>query len=33
MTYEQDDEEADKIYQQVDEAMGARRRARRCVAG
>ncbi|KAJ7688479.1 PRP1 splicing factor, N-terminal-domain-containing protein [Mycena rosella] len=29
-TYEQDDEEADKIYQQVDEAMDARRRARRC---
>ncbi|KAJ7179368.1 PRP1 splicing factor, N-terminal-domain-containing protein [Mycena filopes] len=28
-TYEQDDEEADKIYQQVDEAMDARRRARR----
>jgi pre-mRNA-processing factor 6 len=31
-TYEQDDEEADKIYQQVDEAMDARRRARRCVS-
>lgn len=30
-TYEQDDEEADKIYEQVDEAMDARRRARRCV--
>ncbi|KAJ7117354.1 PRP1 splicing factor, N-terminal-domain-containing protein [Mycena crocata] len=28
-TYEQDDEEADKIYQLVDEAMDARRRARR----
>ncbi|RDB24257.1 Pre-mRNA-processing factor 6 [Hypsizygus marmoreus] len=28
-TYEQDDEEADKIYEQVDEAMDARRRARR----
>lgn len=30
-TYEQDDEEADKIYDQVDEAMDARRRARRYV--
>jgi pre-mRNA-processing factor 6 len=30
-TYEQDDEEADKIYDQVDQAMDARRRARRCV--
>ena len=30
-TYEQDDEEADKIYEQVDENMDARRRARRCV--
>ncbi|KAF7355056.1 hypothetical protein MSAN_01421100 [Mycena sanguinolenta] len=28
-TYEQDDEEADNIYQKVDEAMDARRRARR----
>ncbi|KAF8876396.1 PRP1 splicing factor, N-terminal-domain-containing protein [Infundibulicybe gibba] len=28
-TYEQDDEEADKIYDQVDEAMDSRRRARR----
>ncbi|CAK5275776.1 unnamed protein product [Mycena citricolor] len=28
-TYEQDDEEADKIYQDVDEAMDSRRRARR----
>ncbi|KII86740.1 hypothetical protein PLICRDRAFT_93409 [Plicaturopsis crispa FD-325 SS-3] len=28
-TYEQDDEEADRIYEQVDEAMDARRRARR----
>ncbi|KAG6816969.1 hypothetical protein H0H87_001284 [Tephrocybe sp. NHM501043] len=28
-TYEQDDEEADKIYEAVDEAMDARRRARR----
>ncbi|KAF8234443.1 hypothetical protein L208DRAFT_1261695 [Tricholoma matsutake] len=28
-TYEQDDEEADKIYDQVDQAMDARRRARR----
>ncbi|KAJ7638548.1 PRP1 splicing factor, N-terminal-domain-containing protein [Roridomyces roridus] len=28
-TYEQDDEEADKIYQQVDDAMDSRRRARR----
>ncbi|KAJ8508012.1 hypothetical protein ONZ45_g9676 [Pleurotus djamor] len=28
-TYEQDDEEADKIYEQVDVAMDARRRARR----
>ena len=30
-TYEQDDEEADKIYEQVDQAMDARRKARRCV--
>jgi pre-mRNA-processing factor 6 len=30
-TYEQDDEEADKIYEKVDENMDARRRARRCV--
>lgn len=30
-TYEQDDEEADKIYEQVDEAMDSRRKARRCV--
>jgi len=30
-TYEQDDEEADKIYEGVDEAMDSRRRARRCV--
>ena len=30
-TYEQDDEEADKIYDAVDENMDARRRARRCV--
>lgn len=30
-TYEQDDEEADKIYEQVDDNMDARRRARRCV--
>ncbi|KAF9546672.1 hypothetical protein CPC08DRAFT_648976 [Agrocybe pediades] len=29
-TYEQDDEEADKIYESVDEAMDSRRRARRC---
>lgn len=28
-TYEQDDEEADKIYEQVDEAMDSRRKARR----
>ncbi|KAF5317686.1 hypothetical protein D9619_012531 [Psilocybe cf. subviscida] len=28
-TYEQDDEEADRIYEQVDEAMDSRRRARR----
>ncbi|KAF7301491.1 TPR-REGION domain-containing protein [Mycena indigotica] len=28
-TYEQDDEEADKIYQQVDDAMDARRKVRR----
>lgn len=32
-TYEQDDEEADKIYDQVDSAMDARRRARRFVLG
>ncbi|CAA7269716.1 unnamed protein product [Cyclocybe aegerita] len=31
-TYEQDDEEADKVYEQVDEAMDSRRRARREVA-
>lgn len=30
-TYEADDEEADKIYDQVDKNMDARRRARRCV--
>lgn len=30
-TYEADDEEADKIYDQVDQNMDARRRARRCV--
>jgi pre-mRNA-processing factor 6 len=30
-TYEQDDEEADKIYEQVDHAMDSRRKARRCV--
>jgi hypothetical protein len=30
-TYEADDEEADKIYEQVDKNMDARRRARRCV--
>ena len=30
-TYEQNDEEADKIYGQVDESMDSRRRARRCV--
>ena len=30
-TYEQDDEEADKIYDSVDEAMDSRRKARRCV--
>ncbi|KAL1708674.1 PRP1 splicing factor, N-terminal-domain-containing protein [Schizophyllum commune] len=29
-TYEADDEEADRIYEKVDEAMDARRRARRC---
>ncbi|TFK18041.1 hypothetical protein FA15DRAFT_675582 [Coprinopsis marcescibilis] len=29
MTYEADDEEADRIYEQVDEAMDSRRRARR----
>ena len=29
-TYEADDEEADKIYEQVDKNMDARRRARRC---
>lgn len=33
MTYEQDDEEADKIYEQVDQAMDSRRKARRCVLG
>jgi len=31
-TYEQDDEEADKIYESVNEAMDLRRRARRCVS-
>ena len=31
MVYEADDEEADRIYEKVDEAMDARRRARRCV--
>lgn len=31
MTYEADDEEADKIYEAVDEQMDSRRRARRCV--
>lgn len=31
MTYEADDEEADKIYEFVDKNMDARRRARRCV--
>jgi pre-mRNA-processing factor 6 len=30
-TYEQDDEEADKIYDSVDDAMDSRRKARRCV--
>ena len=30
-TYEADDEEADKIYEQVDKNMDARRRARRFV--
>jgi pre-mRNA-processing factor 6 len=30
-TYEQDDEEADRIYDEVDENMDKRRRARRCV--
>ena len=30
-TYEADDEEADKIYDQVDQNMDSRRRARRCV--
>ncbi|TRM66208.1 PRP1 splicing factor, N-terminal-domain-containing protein [Schizophyllum amplum] len=29
-TYEADDEEADRIYEKVDDAMDARRRARRC---
>lgn len=29
MTYEADDEEADRIYEQVDQNMDARRRARR----
>ncbi len=33
MTYEQDDEEADKIYELVDQAMDSRRKARRCVLG
>jgi pre-mRNA-processing factor 6 len=31
-TYEADDEEADKIYEQVDQNMDARRRARRLVS-
>jgi pre-mRNA-processing factor 6 len=31
--YEQDDEEADKIYEQVDTAMDSRRKQRRCVLG
>lgn len=31
MTYEADDEEADRIYEMVDNSMDARRRARRCV--
>lgn len=31
MTYEADDEEADKIYDTVDRSMDSRRRARRCV--
>lgn len=31
MTYEADDEEADRIYELVDQNMDARRRARRCV--
>jgi len=30
-TYEADDEEADKIYEKVDEAMDSRRKPRRCV--
>jgi pre-mRNA-processing factor 6 len=30
-TYEQDDEEADKIYDSVDDAMDSQRKARRCV--
>lgn len=30
-TYKQDDEEADKIYDSVDQSADARRRARRCV--
>lgn len=29
-TYEQDDEEADNIYEQVDKNMDSRRKARRC---
>ena len=32
-TYEQDDEEADKIYDSVDDAMDSRRKVRRCVNG
>jgi hypothetical protein len=32
MTYEADDEEADRIYEQVDEAMDARRKVRRWVS-
>jgi pre-mRNA-processing factor 6 len=32
-TYEQDDEEADKIYDSVDEAIDSGRKARRCVNG
>lgn len=31
MTYEADDEEADRIYEEVDKNMDARRRVRRCV--
>ena len=32
-TYEQDDEEADQIYDEVDKAMDSRRKARRFVIG